>query len=393
MSKHRPVLYFDHGASTPPHPEVIRTLAEVMGRHYANPSSIHGAGLEAGRLLRRSQELAAELTGTSAEEWVFTSGGTESNQLAVVGAARAARSRGRHVIVSQIEHPSVKQAADRLEAEGFETTRLPVDGNGRIRLDSLEAALRPDTTLVSLMHVNNEVGSVQPIEEAGALLRRFPEVLFHVDGVQSVGKLPIRLKEWGIDLFSASAHKLRGPKGTGFLYVRAGVRLEPLIGGSGLDGSWRGGTPNVPAIVASAKALRLAMEGRTERTERMGRLRKRLIGRLDAIPELRLSGDPDPDSPLQAPHVLHLSYPGMKPEVVVHALEEEGIIVSTKSACSSKDEKPSEVLLAMGYPVSRAAGGIRITFGDEHDEEAADRLADSLEAVVKRLKPLERSKI
>ncbi|QJC52533.1 cysteine desulfurase [Paenibacillus albicereus] len=392
MDKHRPVLYFDHGASTPPHPDVIRTLAEVMERHYANPSSIHGAGLEAGRLLRRAQELAAQLLGTSAEEWVFTSGGTESNQLAVIGGARAARARGRHIVVSEIEHPSVKQAAERLEAEGFEVTRLAVDGSGRIRLDHLEAAIRPDTTLVSIMHVNNEVGSVQPIEEAGAVVRRFPGVLFHVDGVQSVGKLPIRLNEWGIDLFSVSAHKLRGPKGTGLLYARAGVKIEPLIGGSGQDGDWRGGTPNVPAIVASAKALRLAVEGQTERAQRMRGLRKRLLERLSAIPELQLSGDADPDSPRQAPHVLHLSYPGMKPEVIVHALEEEGIIVSTKSACSSKDEKPSDVLLAMGYPVARAAGGIRITFGDEHDEEAADRLADSLEAVVKRLKPLERSK-
>ncbi|SDT37122.1 cysteine desulfurase [Paenibacillaceae bacterium GAS479] len=390
MNQEEPLLYFDHCASTPPHPEVIRTLAEVMERHYANPSSIHRLGLDAGRLLGGARELMGRLFGTTSEEWIFTSGGTESNQLAIKGAAYAAKHRGKHVITSATEHPSVREAFESLAADGFEVTYLPVNDVGLISVDMLQEAIRPDTTLVSLMHVNNEVGTIGPIADVGALLRKYPGISFHVDGVQSIGKLPIHLREWGVDLFSGSAHKLRGPKGTGFLYVRGGMRLEPLLGGGGQEGGLRGGTPNVPGIVASVKALRMALESQQEREGRMRALRTRLLRRLQQLPELIINGETDPISDKQAPHILHFSYPGMKPEVIVHALEERGIIISTKSACSSRDERPSEVLLAMGYPIPRAAGGLRVSFGDEHDEAAVDQIAEALEAVVRLLKPLER---
>lgn len=391
MTQEETLLYFDHCASTPPHPEVIRTLAEVMERHYANPSSMHRAGLDAGRLLTGARERMGAMFETKPEEWIFTSGGTESNGLAIKGAAYAAKHRGRHIITSATEHSSVRETFARLEEEGFQATCLPVDNCGRISIRHLEEAIRPDTILVSLMHVNNEVGTIQPIAEAGRLLAQHPGICFHVDGVQSMGKLPVKLREWGVDLFSGSAHKLRGPKGTGFLYVRSGTRLMPLLGGGGQESGIRGGTPNVPGIVASVKALRIALESREMREVRMRAIRTRLMSRLQELPELIVNGDANPQSDIQAPHILHLSYPGMKPEVIVHALEEHGILVSTKSACSSKDDRPSDVLLAMGYSVPRAAGGIRVSFGDEHDESAADRLADALEAVVRRLKPLERS--
>ncbi|WP_127508197.1 cysteine desulfurase family protein [Paenibacillus humicus] len=391
MNPEKAWLYFDHCASTPPHPDVVRTLAEVMQRHYGNPSSLHRAGLDADRLIRQARELLGKLFEVEADEWIFTSGGTESNQLAIKGAARANRSKGSHLITSVTEHASVLEAFLQLEREGFEVTYLPVDSIGRISVEQLRDAMKPGTILVSLMQVNNETGAVQPIAEAGSLLRGCPDTLFHVDGVQSIGKLPVRLREWGIDLFSGSAHKLRGPKGSGFLYVRGGVRLEPLLGGGEQESGFRPGTQNVPGIVASAKAVRLSMESREERARKLGGLRSRLLDRIALLPELEVNGDSAPDSPYQAPHVLNFSYAGMKPEVLVHALEEAGMLVSTKSACSSKDDKPSGVLLAMGYPRHRAAAGIRVSFGDEHGPEDIDRLADALAEAVRRLKPLERN--
>lgn len=381
------MLYFDHCASTPPHPDVIRTMAEVMQLHYANPSSLHRAGREAGALVERARRQLADLFGVGPKEWVFTSGGTESNQLAVKGAALRFRGRGNHLITTEVEHPSVYEAFRQLERSGFRVTYLQVDRFGTISIDRLKQALTEDTVLVSIMHVNNEVGTIQPVAEVGELLRAFPKTLFHVDGVQSIGKLPVRLKEWGVDLFSGSAHKLRGPKGSGFLYVREGLDLEPLFSGGSQERGLRGGTPNVAGIVAAAKAVRLAVEGQPQRLTAMGGLQARLTARLAAIPELVLNSG----GPAAAPHIVHFSYPGMKPEVIVHQLEELGMLVSTKSACSSKDDKPSRVLLAMGCSRERAASGIRVSFGDEHTTADIDALADAVREAVKRLKPMERS--
>ncbi|AJY76343.1 cysteine desulfurase family protein [Paenibacillus beijingensis] len=381
------MLYFDHCASTPPHPDVVRTMAEVMQLHYANPSSLHRAGREAEALIERARKQMANLFAVKPEEWVFTSGGTESNQLAIKGAAMRFRSRGNHLITTEVEHPSVYEAFRQLERSGFRVTYLPVDKTGTVSVTDLKRSLTEDTVLVSVMHVNNEVGTVQPIEEIGELLRNYPKTLFHVDGVQSIGKLPVNLKEWGIDLFSGSAHKLRGPKGIGLLYVREGLELEPLFSGGSQERELRAGTPNVAGIVAAAKAVRLAVEGQEERAAAMRALQSRLTGRLSSIPELVLNSC----APLVAPHIVHLSYPGMKPEVIVHQLEELGMLVSTKSACSSKDDKPSRVLLAMGCPRERAASGIRISFGDEHTKADIDALAAALAAAVQKLKPMERS--
>ncbi|EXX92360.1 cysteine desulfurase, partial [Paenibacillus darwinianus] len=284
------MLYFDHCASTPPHEEVIRTLADVMKLHYANPSSIHRSGAEAGKLIERARALAAELFGTKPREWIFTSGGTESNNLAIKGAARAFRSRGNHLITSQIEHPSVYEAFRSLEREGFRVTYVPVSETGHVDVRDVEAALTESTILVSMMHVNNETGAIQPIEAVGRLLRSKPRTLFHVDGVQSAGKLALHPDGWGIDLLTVSAHKLRGPKGAGWLYVREGIGLEPLLHGGEQEGGMRAGTENVPAIVASAKALRLALESQPGREKRMYALRERLLRGIGGIPELAPSG-------------------------------------------------------------------------------------------------------
>jgi cysteine desulfurase len=292
-----------------------------------------------------------------------------------------------------VEHASVYDACRQLEEEGFRVTYLPVNATGHVEPEELRRALSDDTILVSVMHVNNEVGSVQPIEAIGNVLKDRPKTLFHVDAVQSIGKLPIRIREWGIDLLSGSAHKLRGPKGTGFLYVREDVRIQPLQSGGSQEHGMRAGTQNVPGIVASAKAFRMAMETAGKRYAAMASLRSRLLEHIRSITELKLNGSlpEEAGSYPMAPHIVHVSYPGMKPEVIVHMLEEEGIVVSTKSACSSKEDRPSRVLLAMGADRKHASGGIRISFGDEHTERDIDRLADGLRTVVKRLKPLERS--
>lgn len=385
------MLYFDHCASTPPREEVIRTMAEVMKLQYANPSSLHRSGAEARRLIERARGQAAALMDTKPSEWRFTSGGTESNNLAVIGAARMYRRRGNHIVTSVVEHASVIEPFEALRREGFRVTFLPVNETGHVEPEQVASVLTDETILVSLMHVNNEVGSVQPVEAVGRLLADRPRTLFHVDGVQSVGKLPVRLKAWGVDLFSASAHKLGGPRGAGWLYVRDGLALDPLLHGGGQEMGLRSGTENVPAIVASAKALRLALESQADRAVRMSRLRERLVRGIGALPEFILSGPAEPDEARpMAPHIVHFCYPGMKPEVVIHALEEQGVLASTKSACSSKEDKPSRVLTAMGRAPGCAAGGVRISFGDEHDERSIDTLLECLEAVVRKLKPLER---
>ncbi|WP_424768262.1 cysteine desulfurase family protein [Paenibacillus sp. sgz302251] len=379
------MLYFDHSASTPPYAEVAQTMMEVMKSQYANPSSLHRAGADADMLIERSRTLVAEQLRTHKGNWLFTGGGTESNNLAIKGIAKQYRSRGNHLITTQIEHASVFESFGQLEQEGFSVTYLPVDAAGHVRVEDVRQAMTEGTILVSVMHVNNEIGSIQPIEEIGALLKTYPKALFHVDAVQSVGKLPIAIEEWGIDLLSASAHKLRGPKGVGYLYVREGITLYPMLTGGSQEQGFRAGTQNVPGIVASAKALRISLADMKERHQRLSKLKKELITIINGIPQLRLNGG-EPS----AAHIVHFSYPGMKPEVIIHMLEQHGIMASTKSACSSRDNKPSRVLLATGASVEQATGGVRISFGDEHQARDIQELGTALRSIVEHLQPLER---
>lgn len=385
------MLYFDHSASTPPLKEVIQTMAEVMEQHYANPDSIHQQGRQAGQLIERARHVLAGVFHTASKEWIFTSGGTESNNLAIRGAAYHYAKRGKHLVTTQIEHPSVYEVFRKLEQEGFRVTYLPVSATGHVRAEQVKAALTDETTLVSIMHVNNEIGSVQPIEEIGALLKAYPKILFHVDGVQAIGKLPIQLRAWGIDLYSGSAHKLRGPKGIGMLYAREGVELYSQLAGGAQEMGFRAGTPNVPGIVAAAKAVRIAMQSQPMRESRMKQLRSRLISSLRSdLPQLALSGSSSPEDAAMAPHIIHYCYPGFKGEVLVHALEQQRIIVSTKSACSSKLDEPSRVLLAVGHEPAAASAGVRFSLGDEHNEQDIDTLAQSIRTVVDKLSVLER---
>ncbi|CAI6019561.1 cysteine desulfurase family protein [Cohnella sp. JJ-181] len=381
--------YFDHSASTPPYESVIRTVAELMAEHYAHPSALHRAGTDAGKLVERARAAVAGLLGAAPGEVVFTSGGTESNNLAIKGILGLAGRKTRHMITTAIEHSSVHGTARQLESEGVRVTYLTPDEQGRVAPSDVAAAIADDTALVSVMHANNETGALQPIEEIGALLRDRPRVRFHVDGVQAVGKIPFDWARSGVDLYSASAHKFRGPRGAGYLLVRDGLKLHPLLAGGGQESDTRSGTHNLPGIVGMAQALRLAIESMPERRKRMYELRRRLLSHVERIPELVLNSPSD--ERLASPQIVNLSYPGMRPEVLLHMLEEHGVLVSTQSACSSKSLKPSRVLTAMGLGEARATGSIRVSFGDEHVAEDIDILAERLQSTVAKLKPLERN--
>lgn len=375
------------------YPKVIQTVSDIMKQHYANPSALHRSGTDAARLVERARAAVAERFEAAPNEIVFTSGGTEGNNLAIRGVVSAAGRSSKHVITTAIEHASVYECAKELEQQGVEVTVLPVDAEGRVSPEAVERAIRKNTVLVSVMHANNEIGTVQPVEAIGEVVSRHGQARFHVDGVQAIGKVPFRWRDAKVDLYTGSAHKIGGPKGVGFVLVREGMQLHPLLSGGGQEGGVRSGTLNVPGIVGTAQALRLTLENMPERVKTMRELRSRLLRAIAGIPELVVNGIGAPgQEEWTAPHIVNASYPGMRPEVLVHMLEKHGVLISTQSACSSKSLKPSRVLLAMGCDEARATGSIRISFGDEHTESDIDILAERLRQSVAELKPLERNK-
>lgn len=376
------MLYWDYAAATPPYEDVVKTMEQIMKLHYANPSSLHRAGSEAAKLIRRSREVCAAALSVQPKEILFTSGATESNNLAIKGAALQYQSRGRHLITTEIEHPSVYESCLQLQQNGWEITFVAPDSTGMIDPERVAAAVRRDTVLVSVMHVNNEIGTVQPLMDIGRLIKSVnPRTLFHVDGVQGYGKLAVDLKGWKADLYSLSPHKIRGPRGAGLLYIKEGIQLFPLLSGGSHEEGLRAGTENVPAIVASSKAVRMGGEQRETFYAQLLPLRDRLLRFLHSVPEFVINSRED-----GAPHIVHFSYPGMKGEVFARKLEELGMAVSTRSACSSRLAEPSRVLLSMGKDVSVASGGIRISFGDSHTEEDVAALEKALITAVRALK-------
>ncbi|GAB7388931.1 cysteine desulfurase family protein [Bacillaceae bacterium] len=382
------MIYFDNSATTVPYPEVVKVVGEVMEKYFANPSSLHYKGGEAEKLLAKTRQVVAEQLGVKAGEIVLTSGGSESNNTAIKGVAWQYRNRGKHLITSQVEHASVYEAVKQLEELGYEVTYLPVDRWGRVSAADVGKALREDTILVSIMHVNSELGTIQPLEEIGRLLKERPKVLFHVDAVQSFGKIPLDIRGWGIDLLSLSAHKFHGPRGAGILFVREGVKLFPLIAGGGQEGGMRAGTENLPGFVGLAKAMRMNMDTFPERVSRLRRLRDRLLRGLREIPGCVVN-TPESEA-LAAPHIVNVSFPGLKAEVLLHALEEKGILVSTKSACSSKLDRPSRVLAATGMAEERAKSALRISFSAENTESEVDVFLRELAALLPSLKSVMR---
>jgi cysteine desulfurase len=355
------MLYLDHAASTPIDSSVVETVSHVMMEYIGNPSSAHALGEQAAKLVEAAREQIASSLNVPFEELIFTSGGTESNNLALKGVASIYRNKGKHIVVTAADHPSVLECARQMSIrDGFTVTIVPVDERGFVNPETLESALTPQTILVSMVHANSEIGSVQPIEEVAARLAKFRHILFHIDCSQTIGKLPVILDNGHIDLLTASAHKWHGPKGVGFLYARKGIQLQPLINGGGQQFGIRAGTENVPLIAGMAKAIRLHGTYDEVKTARLYQLRKYWLEQLSSLPHVRLSGSTD--SVRMAPHIVHFCLTGFRAEIVVRALSMKKIYVSSQSACSSKSGKPSAFLLSMGKSEREARSGIRLSF-------------------------------
>lgn len=376
------MIYFDNSATTKPYQEVLDSFVTVSREYFGNPSSLHGFGGKAEKLLTQAREQVATLLDVKSNEIYFTSGGTESNNLAIKGAALVNKNKGRHLITTKIEHASVREAMEQLEQNGFEITYLPVDRNGRVQIDLLEKSIRPDTILVSIMLVNNEVGTIQPIKEIGAILKKYPSILFHVDGVQAIGKVPIALKDNRVDMCSISGHKFHGLKGTGALFIRDGLILSPLLSGGNQERKMRSGTENVAGMVAMAKALRLTLKKSAAGIETMKGISQILRTELEKIEGLQIHTPIDNS----APHILNFSISGLKSEVVINYLTEKEIFVSTTSACSSKRKTPSSTLLAMGVPLSLAESAIRISLSFDNTKEEASIVAAAIKEAANQLR-------
>ncbi|GEB33005.1 cysteine desulfurase family protein [Brevibacillus sp. FSL K6-0770] len=376
------MIYLDNSATTRPHPGVIETVKRAMENYYGNPSSLHQKGVEAENVLKQARKVAAQYLGCKEGEIIFTSGGTESNNTAIKGIAFQYQNRGKHIVTTQVEHPAVYDVCKQLEGIGFAVTYLPVDREGRVSVEDVKRALRPDTILVSVMHVNNELGTIQPVEEIGQWLKQYPKVLFHVDAVQGIGKVPLSLHDSGIDLLSVSAHKFYGPRGVGILYKREGLIIHPLMMGGGQEAGVRSGTENLPAIAGMAKAIRVLEELGKDEAGRLQSLNQRLREGIERIAGCIVN------TPQQgaAPHIMNLSVPGVKAEVLLHALEERGFLVSTKSACSSKANEPSRVLTAVGIERDCALSSLRISLGRENTREEIEQFLTALEACVETLR-------
>ncbi|NLL19895.1 MAG: cysteine desulfurase NifS [Clostridia bacterium] len=374
-------VYLDHSATTPIRAEVAQAMMVAMTEQFGNPSSVHSFGRAAKKALEEAREQVAQLIGAQPGEIVFTSGGTEADNLAVIGTAMANRKKGKHIITSSIEHHALLDSCKWLEKNGFEVTYLPVDSNGLVRVEDLMAALREDTILISIMHVNNEVGTIQPIEEIGKIARD-KGILFHTDAVQSVGKIPVDVNELQVDLLSLSAHKIYGPKGVGALYIRKGTRVEPRNFGGGQERKRRPGTENIPGIVGFGKAAELARINLPEE-QKLIILRDKLIdGLLERIPDCQLNGDREKRIPTN----VNVSIRFLEGEALLLSMDLKGIAASSGSACTSGSLDPSHVLLAMGICHEIAHGSLRMTLGRDNTEEDIDYVLDELPAIVERLR-------
>ncbi len=353
-------IYFDNSATTKCFPEVAGFMTKILCETYGNPSSLHHKGVEAENYLRDATQILAKLLKVNEKEILYTSGGTESDNIAVIGTALANSRAGKHMITTKVEHPAILRTMEYLEKEGFSITYLGVDREGKIDLEELKAAVRPDTILVSIMHTNNEIGTVQPIAEAGALIKQCnPATLFHVDAVQGFGKARIYPKRMKIDMLSVSAHKIHGPKGVGFLYVREGVKLKPIMYGGGQQNGLRSGTQNVPGYAGMAMAAQMLYENFDAEIDYLYGLRDYFVKEVTKIEGVTVNGMPGREG---APHIVSVSIRGIRAEVMLHKLEEYGIYVSAGSACSSHGSHPSDTLRAIGMDKELLKQTIRYSF-------------------------------
>lgn len=377
-------VYLDHAATTPVRPEVAELALKFMTEMYGNASSIHVFGREARRAVEEAREQVARLIGAQPQEIVFTGGGTEADNLAILGVAQAMQDKGRHIVTSAIEHHAVGHTCEALVQEGWEVTRVGVDPDGLVDPQQVARALRPDTVLVTIMHSNNEVGTLQPIAEIGRLTRS-KGIYLHTDAVQSIGKVPIDVEAEGIDLLTLSGHKLYAPKGTGALYVRKGVKLKPIVHGGGHERRKRPGTENVPGIAGLGLACELAREELGAEPARLAGLRDTLIaGIMGRIDRVKLNGHPV----RRLPHNANLSFAYVEGEAMLLNLDLQGIAASSGSACTSGSLEPSHVLLAMGISHEVAHGSLRLTLGRANTMADVDYVLEVLPGIIRRLRDM-----
>jgi cysteine desulfurase len=373
------MIYLDNAATTRVRPEVRAAMEPFLDRDYGNPSSLHAAGRRARRALEDARESVAACLGADPKEIVFTSGATESNALALLGAAEALRGRGNHVLTSEIEHPSVLETVARLERQGWEVTRVPVNADGLLDLGALRDAVTPRTVLVSVMSVNNEIGAVQPVDQLRAAA---PVAVIHTDAAQAVGKVAFDLR--GVDLLTFSAHKMHGPKGVGGLWVRKGTPLTPQARGGGQEFERRAGTENVAGIAGLAAAMTLAVEGRAADSSRMESLRSRLKAGLERLGGARVFGSSDH----RAPHILNVAFEGVDGEAAILSLDAAGVCISSGSACASLSRQPSHVLRAMGVPAELSRASLRFSLSPLSTEEDVDGAIAAAEKAIGRLRKI-----
>ena len=378
------IIYLDNAATTKTAPEVVKAMLPYFSEHYGNPSSIYSLGTESKKAVSGVRESIAKSLGAATNEIYFTAGGSEADNWAIKATAEAYAQKGKHIITSAIEHHAVLHTCEYLEKRGYEVTYVGVDENGILKLDELERAIRPDTVLISIMFANNEIGTIQPIKEIGRIAKEHG-VLFHTDAVQAYGQLPINVDEYQIDMLSASAHKLNGPKGIGFLYIRKGLKTRSFIHGGAQERSRRAGTENVPGIVGFGAASARAMARMEEKTKKEIGLRDYLIRRIEEeIPYCRLNGDRE----RRLPNNVNFSFQFVEGESLLIMLDMRGICASSGSACTSGSLDPSHVLLAIGLPHEIAHGSLRLTLSEENTKEELDTTVEAIKEIVARLRDM-----
>lgn len=377
-------IYLDHAATTPARPEVVEAMLPYFTENFGNPSSVYTFSQKNKAKITECRELIANTLGAKSNEIYFTAGGSESDNWALKATAEAYAAKGKHIITTKIEHHAILHTAQYLERKGFEITYLDVDENGVVKLDQLRAAIRPDTILISVMFANNEIGTIEPIKEIGEIAKEHG-ILFHTDAVQAYGQVPINVDECNIDMLSASGHKLNGPKGIGFLYIRTGLKLRSFVHGGAQERSRRAGTENVTGIVGLAKAVEIAFDTMEERTKKECELRDYLIDRVLAeVPYARLNGHRSN----RLPNNVNISFQFIEGESMLIMLDMAGICGSSGSACTSGSLDPSHVLLAIGLPHEIAHGSLRLTLGDENTMEEMDYVIEHIKEIVEKLRSM-----